>query len=145
MKRSALTGLVLLLALAAPPGLSAQIALDDAERLRLSGDFRLRFESDWDSARADGSERSDRNRLRIRARVVLSYDPTEAVSFGFRLRTGETEAQQSPHLTIILQRAQQTFGEALGIRCREDRPCAVKNLVVDQRVARDDRLTRVEV
>lgn len=78
----------------------AGAAPDGLKMLKLFGDFRLRFESDWDSKRANGTEREDRSRLRIRARFGARIDPNPYVSFGVRLRTGSRESQQSPHFTI---------------------------------------------
>jgi hypothetical protein len=78
----------------------AGTAPDGLKMLKLFGDFRLRFESDWDSKRANGTEREDRSRLRIRARFGARIDPNPYVSFGVRLRTGSRESQQSPHFTI---------------------------------------------
>jgi len=78
----------------------AGIGLADDGRLTLSGDFRLRFEADWDSQRANGSERDDRNRARIRGRLGLTYKATDAWTLGLRARTGSRDSQQSPHITI---------------------------------------------
>ncbi|MEM1294501.1 MAG: putative porin, partial [Verrucomicrobiota bacterium] len=63
-------------------------------------DFRLRYETDWDSARANGSLRDDRMRARIRARLGAKIEPTENLTFNIRARTGNSDSQQSPHLTI---------------------------------------------
>jgi hypothetical protein len=75
--------------------------LFSTDEFRLFGDFRTRLEAGWDSERSDGTERDDRNRLRIRARIGAQYDPNEHVSFGVRLRTGSDDAQQSPHITVL--------------------------------------------
>lgn len=64
------------------------------------GDFRFRFEQDWDSSRSDGSERSDRARARIRGRIGLKITPNEFFEINTRLRTGAKDSQQSPHWTI---------------------------------------------
>ena len=79
----------------------ADISLDDNGKLSVYGDFRARLEADWDSQRSDGSERDDRNRLRVRVRVGLKYVANEQVSFGFRIRSGSDDSQQSPHITVI--------------------------------------------
>ena len=68
--------------------------------LTLSGDVRLRFERDWDSQTSAGAARADRNRMRARARLSLGYKFSDAWSFGARVRTGNPDSQQSPHLTF---------------------------------------------
>ena len=78
----------------------AERVLVGEDKLRLYGDFRLRFERDWDSHRADGRLRADRDRARIRTRLRFQFAPTEHLSFGARVRTGSQESQQSPHITI---------------------------------------------
>ena len=47
----------------------AEKALSANGKLTYYGDLRLRYEADYDSARADGTMRDDRHRARIRARV----------------------------------------------------------------------------
>ncbi len=74
---------------------------EEERKLQWQADFRLRFESDWDSRRDSGIDRLDRNRLQIRARFALTYAPTEMLSFGVRARSGSRESQQSPHITIV--------------------------------------------
>lgn len=69
--------------------------------LGISGDFRGRLESDWDSSRSDGTRRDDRLRLRIRARIAMEYRVNKYVSFGARIRSGSNDSQQSPHITIL--------------------------------------------
>lgn len=78
----------------------AQIQLDDDGKLTLYGDLRFRFEEDWDSRRPDGTLRDARGRLRLRARLGLSWSPVDVVDVGFRLRSGRRISQQSPHLTF---------------------------------------------
>jgi hypothetical protein len=68
--------------------------------LTFSGDARLRFERDWDSQTSAGAARADRNRMRARARLSLGYKFSDAWSFGARVRTGNPDSQQSPHLTF---------------------------------------------
>ena len=63
-------------------------------------DFRFRYESDWDSSNGAGVLRSDRDRLRVRARVGIKYEPNDTWLFDLRARTGDSLSQQSPHLTI---------------------------------------------
>jgi hypothetical protein len=79
----------------------AEINLDAAGNLSLYGDFRGRLEADWDSKRSDGTDRDDRTRLRIRLRAGLEYKPIDRISFGFRVRSGSDDSQQSPHITIV--------------------------------------------
>lgn len=86
--------------LASAPLHGAEVKLDKKGKVRASGDFRLRFESDWDSRRSDASRRQDRDRLRIRARFEMKFLPTSRWTIGFRLRSGSTASQQSPHITI---------------------------------------------
>ena len=79
----------------------ADISLDDSGKLSVYGDFRARLETDWNSQRSDGSERDDRSRLRIRLRAGLKYAADDQISFGFRVRSGSDDSQQSPHITVI--------------------------------------------
>lgn len=72
------------------------------------GDLRLRYEYDWDSRQSDGTPRDDRQRLRARARLGVSYEPDDNWKFDVRARTGAEDSQQSPHLTF----ADLTDGEA---------------------------------
>jgi hypothetical protein len=70
-------------------------------KLRVYSDFRVRNEVDWDSQRADGSERDDRTRLRIRFRLGFEFAASEVFTMHARLRTGPNPAQQSSHITIV--------------------------------------------
>lgn len=74
--------------------------VDVFERLRLYGDLRLRWESDFESQRADGSKRADRDRFRIRTRVGLEFKSNDEFLFNIRLRSGDNNSQQSPHITL---------------------------------------------
>lgn len=76
------------------------VTLDEAGRIAIYGDGRLRMEKDWDSYRGDGSQRDDRTRMRIRARLGLKLKPTNWIEFGVRARTGNDDHQQSGHITI---------------------------------------------
>lgn len=78
----------------------AEIKLSDDGFLSLYGDLRLRWEQDWDSQNPAGVERADRNRFRIRARVGVKVKPTDWLLFNARLRTGDNQSQQSPHITL---------------------------------------------
>ena len=70
------------------------------ENIKFFSDFRFRFEEDWDSKKTDGTYREDRGRLRIRFRVGFDYNWDEHISFGGRLRAGNSLEQQSPHQTL---------------------------------------------
>lgn len=74
--------------------------LTDDGQLSAYGDLRLRWESDFDSQRASGSPRADRDRFRIRARLGFKFKPDDTLLFNIRLRTGDKRSQQSPHMTI---------------------------------------------
>ncbi|MEM7356509.1 MAG: putative porin, partial [Acidobacteriota bacterium] len=80
---------------------AGQAAIFEKDGLEIYGDVRVRLETDFDSRRADGSERDDRTRLRIRARLGLDYAASDHLSFGLRLRSGSDDSQQSPHITLI--------------------------------------------
>ena len=69
-------------------------------KLLFTSDFRFRIEQDWNSKKSDGSFRDDKSRLRYRIRFGAKYDYNEWVTFGMRLRTGEANKQQDPHLTL---------------------------------------------
>ncbi len=80
---------------------TAQSAMFETDKFKITADFRLRMEEDWDSQRADGSNRDDRTRARVRARVGMNYNANDHFSFGIRLRSGSDDSQQSPHITIV--------------------------------------------
>lgn len=84
-----------------PSWVNAEIAVDDAGRIAVYGDWRFRLEKDWDSYRGDGTQRDDRTRLRIRARLGLKLRPADWLEAGARARTGNDDHQQSGHITII--------------------------------------------
>ncbi len=83
-----------------PSLLPAAGAAEPASPLTVSGDLRLRFERDWDSQTGAGVPRADRERWRARARLSLGYKFSDAWSFSARVRTGNPDSQQSPHLTF---------------------------------------------
>lgn len=70
------------------------------KKLDFSGDFRFRIEHDWNSRRPDGSYRADRSRLRYRFRLGVIYQLDSKYAFGGRLRSGNINDQQGPHVTI---------------------------------------------
>ncbi len=74
---------------------------EETSRPSWSGDFRLRLEQDWDSQRADGTERADRLRARVRARLGMQWEATPRLTFGLRLRSGAEASHQSPHVTVL--------------------------------------------
>ncbi|MFY0627329.1 MAG: putative porin [Reichenbachiella sp.] len=69
-------------------------------KFNVHGDFRFRAEQDWNSRKSDGTYRQDRTRLRYRVRLGVTYDYNEAISIGFRIRTGNPIKQQDPQLTL---------------------------------------------
>ncbi len=89
------------------PSAYAGIALTD--KLTLSSDFRFRFEIDDERSVLDpnlGVEKTrTRDRWRIRFRLGFTYQATDWVQFGMRLRT-EADSTQSPHQTL----GQSNFG-----------------------------------
>ncbi len=91
--------LLLMPCLLTPP--AGAFELGKEGRAELSADFRLRFEADFDSQTAAGTARDDRNRVRVRARVNLSFAATESLELGVRLRSGSDASHQSPHVTVI--------------------------------------------
>jgi len=70
------------------------------DMLDIFGDFRFRFEQDWDSKDTSGVKRDDRARARIRARIGLKIIPNDFFEFYARLRSGDKNSQQSPHITV---------------------------------------------
>lgn len=92
-----------LLAVASAFGGSAESPLildDEAPMVQPYADFRFRFESDWDSVNSAGIPRTDRHRLRARGRLGLKFELSDEWTADIRARTGDTESQQSPHLTF---------------------------------------------
>lgn len=72
----------------------------DEDKVKFYGDLRLRLESDWDSHRADGTERDDRDRARFRARLGMKVNFSESWAANVRVRSGSKRSQQSPHITF---------------------------------------------
>lgn len=103
MKASLESGImfaIVFAALAVPPA-QAEIKLDEAGKIGIYGDARIRLEADWASRDSSGAERSDRNRLRTRLRLGLNVDPADKFRFGFRIRSGSDYSHQSPHITLV--------------------------------------------
>ncbi len=69
-------------------------------KLSFQGDVRFRIEQDWNSRKSNATYRDNRTRLRLRARLGLTYDYKDWASFGIRVRTGEPEKQQDPQITL---------------------------------------------
>ncbi|MEM8909745.1 MAG: putative porin, partial [Bacteroidota bacterium] len=70
------------------------------KQLEFNGDFRFRVEHDWNSRKPDGTFRLDRSRLRYRFRFGVNFRLNQKYAFGGRLRTGNINDQQGPHVTI---------------------------------------------
>lgn len=77
-----------------------QVKLDPKGTVQLSGDFRLRAESDYDSHTPDWRLRPARDRARIRLRLGVNWTPEPFLSVGVRARSGSLDSQQSPHVTF---------------------------------------------
>lgn len=69
-------------------------------KIKFSGDFRFRVEQDWDSRKSDGTFRTDRTRLRYRARLGAIYNHKDWATVGLRIRTGDPIKQQDPQITL---------------------------------------------
>lgn len=69
-------------------------------KINFSSDFRFRIEHDWNSRNQNGISRDDRSRLRYRFRFGLTYQLNDLYAFGGRLRSGNINDQQGPHVTI---------------------------------------------
>jgi len=87
---------VILLSSASIGPVQAAVDLDADGKIKLFGDMRFRAETD-DSTKQDGTDRN-RDRLRLRARIGVSFAPNDAWSGKIRLATGST--QGSPHETM---------------------------------------------
>jgi len=86
-------------------GVSLKCYANDSEisgldMLDIFGDFRFRFEQDWDSKDTSGVKRDDRARARIRTRIGIKITPNDFFEFSARLRSGDKNSQQSPHITV---------------------------------------------
>lgn len=74
--------------------------LAELERIRFAADFRFRVEHDWDSRNDDGSYRTDRFRLRYRARIGVRVQASDHIHFSIQTRTGVPTNMQSPHVNV---------------------------------------------
>lgn len=68
--------------------------------LDFTGDFRFRIEQDWKGTNPNGSAIADRSRLRYRFRFGLEYTLDKYSAFGARIRSGNLNDQQGPHVTL---------------------------------------------
>lgn len=91
---------LLLMALLLTWNANAQTDTTLQKKLSLTGDFRFRIEQDWKVKDANGDFRDDRSRLRYRFRFGLKYQLNDWASFGGRLRSGNLNDQQGPHVTL---------------------------------------------
>ena len=80
--------------------LYAQKDTIESKKLEFTGDFRFRIEQDWNAQNQNGILRNDRSRLRYRFRFGLNYFIDKNSSFGGRLRSGNINDQQGPHVTL---------------------------------------------
>lgn len=64
------------------------------------GDLRLRWEQDFDSITPTGAVRADRDRLRARVRAGAKGELRDGLAWFARLRSGDHNSQQSPHITL---------------------------------------------
>ncbi len=80
--------------------LFAQQDTTESKKLSFTGDFRFRIEQDWNAQDQNGVKKDDRGRLRYRFRFGLNYSIDKQSSFGGRLRSGNINDQQGPHVTI---------------------------------------------
>lgn len=99
MTRASAGALLTLGLLAALPA-RAEVPLNEQGTVLFFGDLRVRGEMDWDSRNSDGSERDDRDRVRLRLRAGFRFAANEHFSMAVRGRSGNTNSQQSPHVTI---------------------------------------------
>ena len=80
--------------------LSSNAALAKPAIPKISGDFRLRSEVDWDSVTAAGMPRKDRARSRLRARLAVSESLAKGLTLNLRVRTGGKGSQQNANVTF---------------------------------------------
>ncbi len=81
-------------------GVFGQIDSTSHKSLNFNGDFRFRIEHDWNSKNENGIQRNDRSRLRYRFRFGLNFSIDKYSSFGGRIRSGNINDQQGPHVTL---------------------------------------------
>lgn len=76
------------------------INAQNEKKINFEADFRFRVEQDWNSRKVDGSYRTDRTRMRYRARVGAKYSFKDWATVGMRIRTGNPIKQQDPQITL---------------------------------------------
>ena len=76
------------------------LAQEKANKLKLFGDVRFRTELDRNSKKSNGDMRADRDRFRFRFRFGFKYALSENFEFGGRIRSGNPDNAQSPHVTL---------------------------------------------
>lgn len=82
-------------------GQSQTIAKDSVDTsLKIGGDYRFRVEHDWSSRKSNGTFRNDRSRLRYRLRFGISKNLNRHFKIDARIRTGNLNDQQGPHVTL---------------------------------------------
>jgi hypothetical protein len=101
MRRSKQLALIALTVCMWQNSITVQAEISENDRLKLYGDFRTRLETDFDSQRADGTPREDRSRIRIRARIGMTFQSEGLFSLGARIRSGSDDNHQSPHITVL--------------------------------------------
>ncbi len=84
----------------------ASAGIEIGEKLKVSSDFRFRYEIDDERKGGAPDVKRTRDRWRIRFRLGFTYDHSDRVQFGMRLRT-EADSTQSPHQTL----GQSDFGD----------------------------------
>lgn len=92
--------LIFLFLLIVGGNLNGQIDSTKEDKLTFTGDVRLRVEHDWKSQNSNGILRNARSRMRYRFRFGLNYSLDKYSSFGGRIRSGNINDQQGPHVTI---------------------------------------------
>jgi len=75
-------------------------AQKSSQELKLYGDVRIRTEQDWNSLKTNGFKRPDRLRMRYRYRFGFTYKWNKNIEFGGRVRSGNPQNQQSPHVSF---------------------------------------------
>ena len=86
--------LPILFCLCGPTFIGAQ-ETDSISKINIFGDFRFRVEQDWNS-----ELHNSRSRFRYRGRVGVKVRLNDVSGIGMRIRTGNINDQQGPHLTL---------------------------------------------
>jgi hypothetical protein len=100
MKPGLLVLIVAVVCTSLPLFSGAQLSFDGLkDKLKFTADVRMRAEEDFNYTNASGTEVDDRFRLRSRVRFGTTFQFNEHISFGLRVRAGNINDQQSPHIT----------------------------------------------